>query len=124
MPDRLTVVFNDPDLYRRLKIRAAEEGVAMKQIIEAAVSAYLEAAPRSTVTPVPSALDWAAWDEFQARLDAIEEEPAPDASDVKAQLYGLPRRRLTREGWARMVAEEPAVYDAGEPGDDTAEAPR
>ena len=44
MADRLTVVFDDPELYRRLKVRAAEEGVAMKSIIEDAVAAYLGSA--------------------------------------------------------------------------------
>jgi hypothetical protein len=112
--DRLTVVFDDPELYRRLKIRAAEEGVAMKRIIEEAVAAYLgDAASGAGVATAP-ALDWEAWDELQARLDAIAEEPAPDASDVKHQLYGAPRRRLTPRGWS-LVAEDQAEYDAGEP---------
>jgi hypothetical protein len=115
MADRLTVVFDDPELYRRLKVRAAEEGVAMKRIIEDAVAAYLGSAETSSA-PVhfAPALDWEAWDELQARLDAIDEEPTPDASDVKHQLYGAPRRRLTPWGWA-MIAEDQAEYDAGPP---------
>jgi hypothetical protein len=114
LADRLTVVFDDPELYRRLKVRAAEEGVAMKRIIEEAVAAYLgNAAPGTGGSHAP-VLDWEAWDELQARLDAIAEEPAPDASDVKYQLYGASRRRLTPQGWS-LVAEELAEYDASEP---------
>jgi hypothetical protein len=115
MADRLTVVFDDAELYRRLKVRAAEEGVAMKRIIEDAVAAYLGSAetgsPPARFAP---ALDWEAWDELQAQLDAIDEEPSPDASDIKHQLYGAPRRRLTPRGWA-LIAEDQAEYDVGPP---------
>jgi hypothetical protein len=112
--DRLTVVFDDPELYRKLKMRAAEEGVAMKRIIEAAVGAYLGDALSRAHADTPPALDWEAWDELQARLDAIAEEPALDASDVKHQLYGATRRRLTARGWS-LVAEDQAEYGASEP---------
>lgn len=118
MTDRLTVVFDDPELYRRLKVRAAEEGIPMKQLIQSAVAAYLE---ETAPQPAPAArqLDWQRWDAFQQELDALPEDPAPDASDVKHQLYGTPRRRLGREGWATMAAEERATYDAGEPDEDS-----
>lgn len=106
----MTVVFEDPELYRRLKVHAAGKGVAMKQVIEAAVAAYLDGAEGADVTPPRRALDWSEWDRFQTELDALAEEPgSEDASDIKRQLYAMPRE-LTSEGW-RHVAEEQAPYD-------------
>lgn len=122
MADRLTVVFDDPELYRRLKVRAAEEGIPMKQLIQSAVSTYLEEAAPQTATAARQ-LDWERWDAFQHQLDAIPEDPTPDASDVKHQLYGTPRRRLGRQGWVALVAEEQAVYDASEADEDGGERP-
>lgn len=114
---RLTVVFDDPEIYRRLKVHAAEKGVAMKEVIEAALSTYLDReAGEATPTPpgeTARTLDWAEWDRLQSELDAIADEPgSEDASDIKGQLYAMPRE-LTTEGW-RRVAEEAAPYD-GQP---------
>ena len=129
MAERLTVVFDDPDLYRKLKVRAAEEGIAMKRIIEDALAQYL-AGGRSAATqqPVARTVDWASWDAFQAELDALPEEVTPDASDIKHQLYGEPPRELGEHGWKtasreyedderkpipfRGVAEDPLPYDS------------
>jgi hypothetical protein len=126
MAERLTVVFDDPDLYRKLKVRAAEEGIAMKRIVEDALSRYLEgaspvAAPKGTSRYV----DWDSWDALQAELDALPEEVTPDASDIKRQLYGAPPRELGEYGWKtaddegggqpvplRGVAEDSAPYDS------------
>lgn len=115
MSDRLTVVFDDPELYRRLKVHAAAEGIPMKRLIQEAIRAHLDAAGSGTAaaTAGPSAVDWAEWDRMQQELDAIEETPSPDASDVKSQLYGQRRRRLERDGWATIAAEERVQYDAG-----------
>ncbi|MDZ7728621.1 MAG: hypothetical protein U5Q44_10760 [Dehalococcoidia bacterium] len=106
----MTIVFEDPELYRRLKVHAAGKGVAMKHVIEAAVAAYLDGAEQGGGAPARRALDWGEWDRFQAELDALAEEPgSEDASDIKGQLYAMPRE-LTSEGW-RHVAEEQAPYD-------------
>jgi hypothetical protein len=127
VPERLTVVFDDPDLYRKLKVRAAEEGIAMKRIIEDALAQYLDgtrpaAVPRETTRFV----DWDSWDAFQAELDSLPEEVTPDASDIKHQLYGAAPRELGAHGWRsasyelderdpipfRGVAEDSAPYDS------------
>jgi hypothetical protein len=113
MSARLTVVFDEPELYRRLKVQAAQEGIPMKSIIQAAVAEYLERAGAGDAAPAEARpLDWERWDQFQAELDAIADEPgSEDASDIKHQLYGQPRRELSPQGW-RYVAEEEAEYDA------------
>lgn len=119
MAERLTVVFDNPELYRELKVFAAERGVPMKQIIEEALTAHLRAPAReegSDESRGARVLDWDQWDSFQAQLDAIAEEPGlDDASDIKHQLYGAAPRELTERGW-RYAAEEPAQYDAGNAG--------
>lgn len=118
MAERLTVVFDNPDVYRDLKVFAARRGVPMKQVIEEALTAYLRAAAEPAAEPAGARrlLDWEQWDSFQAELDAIAEEPGlEDASDIKHQLYGAPPRELTEHGW-RYAAEEPAPYDAGNAG--------
>lgn len=110
MSDRLTVVFDDPTLYRRIKVRAAEDGVPVKEIIEAAVVAYL----KEKVERTP--FDFEAFTRWQAEMDAMDEANPPgpdeptDLSDIKHHLYGYPRR-ATRQA-LHQVAEEPAPYDA------------
>jgi hypothetical protein len=110
MSDRLTVVFDDPTLYRRLKIRAAEDGVAVKKLIEAALDAYL-----STGTAARKPFDFEAFGRWQADMDAIDRANPPgpdepdDLSDIKHHLYGYPRRPAP--GRAAHAAEAPADYD-------------
>ena len=106
--DRLTVVFDDSTLYRRIKVRAAEEGIPVKELIEAALVAYL----KEKVERAP--FDFEAFTRWQAEMDALDaanppgpDEP-PDLSDIKHHLYGYPRR-AARE--SLKVAEEPATYD-------------
>jgi hypothetical protein len=116
MAERLTVVFEDPELYRELKVFAAEEGIPMKRVIEQALRAFLERDdgeeklvffPRG-----PKLVDWERWETNQRLLDSLPmpEDIPDDLSDVKHHLYGLPRRELSHDGW-RMLAEEPAEYD-------------
>lgn len=127
MAERLTVVFDDPDLYRKLKVRAAEEGIAMKRIIEDALAQYLDGAhPTAAPKDTPRYVDWASWDAFQAELDSLPEEVTPGASDIKHQLYGAAPRELGEHGWKtagfayddgepipfRGVAEDSAPYDS------------
>lgn len=114
MSERFTVAFDEPGLYRRLKVRAAEEGIPMKTMIQDAIRVYLDARVSSPRTPAAGdVLDWDRWDRFQQELDDIAEGPgSKDASDIKHQLYAYPSRELTEEGW-RSVADGPASYDAG-----------
>ena len=112
MTARLTVVLEDESLYRKLKVRAAEEGVAMKQIIHDAVAAYLDGA---TATPESKYFDWDEFARFQERiekLDAENPEPSPtDLSDIKHHLYGYPKSTLDERAW-RKLAEERTEYDS------------
>ncbi|HML98751.1 MAG TPA: hypothetical protein PKD75_09750 [Tepidiformaceae bacterium] len=112
MSARLTVVLDDEELYRRLKVKAAQDGVPMKDLIERGLRSVLEgAAPPAGPA---KAFDW---DAYEAMLARLEEQDAAlglgagalpaDLSDVKRQLYGYPER--TRR-WT--AAEEPAQYDA------------
>ena len=95
MSARLTVVLDDEELYRRLKVKAAQDGVPMKDLIERGLRSVLEgAAPPAGPA---KAFDW---DAYEAMLARLEEQDA-------AQLYGYPER--TRR-WT--AAEEPAQYDA------------
>jgi hypothetical protein len=111
MSDRLTVVFDDPSLYRRIKVRAAEDGVPVKELIEAALVAYLR---KGGVERTP--FDFEAFTRWQAEMDALDraDPPGPDEptdlSDVKHHLYGYPRRaeRVSEQ----RVAEEPTPYDS------------
>ena len=105
MSDRLTVVFDDPTLYRRIKVRAAEDGMPVKKLIEDALQRYLGPADGGRV------FDFAAFKQWQAEIDAsIEpEDDAPtDLSNIKKHLYGDPER----EARYHHVAEEPIEYDA------------
>ncbi len=110
MSDRLTVVFDDPTLYRRIKVRAAEDGVPVKELIEAAVVAYL----KEKVERTP--FDFEAFTRWQAEMDAFDRANPPgpdepkDLSDIKHHLYGYPRRAVRAS--EQRVAEEPTPYDA------------
>jgi len=105
MSARLTVVLDDEDLYRDLKVRAAREGVPLKAIVEQALREFLEGGEREG--PVFS---WAKWLEHWRRAEELEDElgPSPtDLSDIKHHLYGWPKRG--------QAAEERSRYD--EPSD-------
>jgi hypothetical protein len=103
MSARLTVVLDGEDLYRELKVRAAEEGVTLKVLIQRALREYLQHRPEPKLV-TPEILE-----EWFAEADAMDRELPPDTpadlSDVKHHLYGWPRRAL-------RVAEDPADYDA------------
>ena len=104
MSARLTVVFDDEDLYRQAKVRAVEDGIPLKGLIEAALRAYLEGNDSDAVEPVE--WDWDAYDRWQAEVEKLGEELGdsvpPDLSDVKHHLYGA--RRLAN---VRLIAEDP-----------------
>jgi plasmid stability protein len=112
MAARLTVVFDDETLYRKLKVRAAEEGVSMKQIIESALNAYLE--HREGERP-RRLFDWDAFEEFQRHIEEMDGENPDvgptDLSDIKHHLYGYPKRPFDEQAWLKL-AEEPTPYDA------------
>ncbi|MGD9934559.1 MAG: hypothetical protein AB7T37_12700 [Dehalococcoidia bacterium] len=115
MSARLTVVLDDEDLYRRAKIRAAEQGITLKSIIESALEGFLGEGDLPASGAAPAAAiewDWDAYDRWQALVEEIDAELGPgplDLSSVKEQLYGAEARpRLP------MLAEERAPYGAGE----------
>lgn len=118
MSARLTVVLDDEELYRRLKVRAAEDGVAMKELVEAGLRIVLgsETDSRGETATGEKAFDWARYESMMEAWEAEDDELGPDAprpinlSDVKHQLYGYPERDA---GGVRRVAEERTPYDAG-----------
>jgi hypothetical protein len=107
-PARFTVVFDDPELYRRLKVRAAEVGAPVKVLLEQAVRMLLDGGQ-----PAGAQLkewDWDEWDRWQEEArerDADSAGYARDLSNVKEYLYG-------REDHPplRMLAEERTPYGA------------
>jgi len=106
--ERMTMVFDDEALARRLRVRAAESGVPIKRIIEDALREYL-----GPETAAPKLFDWDAYDRWTDEVRELPEEPGTptDLSNVKEYLYGYEHspRPVT------MVAEERAEYDAGQP---------
>ena len=110
MAHRLTVVLDDDELYRQLKVRAALEGAPLKRLIEEALRAYVREAP----APAGKPFDFSFFDDWRKNMRNIEAELGAgpvDGSDVKHQLYGFPPRTLERPAVSRL-AEEPAEYDA------------
>ena len=114
MSARLTVVLDDEELYRRLKVKAALDGVPMKELIERGLRLVVDtgAAPAAEA----KAFDW---DDYESMLKRLEDQDEAlgldkaalpeDLSDIKRHLYGWPDGR----GRPRhMVAEESAQYDA------------
>jgi hypothetical protein len=88
-PARLTVVFDDPDLYRRLKIRAAEDGVTLKALVESAIRELLSE-PVAEAGGGLKPVDWDEYDRWQeeaARRDAESPDYPRDLSNVKKYLY-------------------------------------
>ena len=106
MAARLTVVLEDESLYRKLKVRAAEEGVAMKDLIESALKAYIEPGDGKRAR---KPFDWDAFEAFQRHIeerDAKNPDPGPtDLSDIKHHLYGYPKRRFDPAAWEALVDE-------------------
>lgn len=117
MSARLTVVLDDEGLYRRAKVRAAEQGITLKSIIEVALQRFLGegAAEPGAAGEEPAAAiawDWDAYDRWQALVEEINDELGPgpiDLSNVKQYVYGEPAPpRLL------MFAEEIAPYGTDE----------
>lgn len=107
MSERLTVVFDDSALYRRLKVAAAERREPVKRIIEEAVAAYL-----GPEIAVPQAFDWAAFEAWQAEGDMLAadlpDDGVSDLSNVKRYLYEVSEHRPA----VRRVAEGRTPYNA------------
>ncbi len=103
MSARLTVVFDDDTLYREAKVRAAQDGVALKDLISRAIRDYLEKKPRVRKRLTLEMLD--EWREESLRMDAelVGDYPT-DLSDVKHHLYGWEKQTH------RYAAEERAPY--------------
>lgn len=111
MSARLTIVLDDEDLYRRLKIKAAEDGVPMKDLIERGIRLVVGQAARAAVSP--KEFDWDAYEAMLQRIDDADADSGTpgsslpdDLSDIKKHLYGHPERRELR------VAEERTEYSA------------
>jgi hypothetical protein len=101
MSARLTIVLDDEDLYRDLKVRAAREGVPLKRVVEQALRAFLEAGEREA-----PAFSWEKWMEHRRSAEELDEELGPgpeDLSDIKHHLCGWPKHG--------QVAEDRAAYD-------------
>jgi hypothetical protein len=110
MSERLTVVFDDAALYRRLKVYAAEHDLPLKHVIERAVRQYLGPAAEDAAT---KPFDWDAYDRWQAEVAAMEAElgdgEPDDYADVKRHLYPVgDEHRPAR----LLIAEERKPYDA------------
>ena len=114
MSARLTVVLDDEDLYRRLKVKAAEDGLSMKELVETGLRLVLGA-------PVPAELQDKefSWERYEAMMRQWEEEDRlsgreadyPDnLSDIKHHLYGHPPQPGPAER-ALRIAEERMEYD-------------
>ena len=113
MSARLTIVLDDEELYRRLKVKAATDGTSMKDLVEEGLRHVLGGA---SVAAAPKSFDWdryeATMNEWEAedRKLGVEPEDYPaDLSDIKHHLYGHPKQSR-RE--ALRVAEERQPYSA------------
>ena len=113
MSARLTVVLDDEDLYRGLKVKAAEDGVPMKDLVEAGLR-HLLGEP-AKVKPEPKQFDW---ERYEALIEQFRKEDQElgdeasyptDLSDVKHHLYGYPKAAERR---TLHVAEDREEYDS------------
>jgi hypothetical protein len=82
MSDRLTVVLDDPELYRRLKVFAARRSQTLKRTIEDALREHLQFYEGPTLLedePAKGPTDWEGFfrrqQEFLADLEARDERP-------------------------------------------------
>lgn len=100
MSARLTVVLDDETLYREAKVRAAKDGVALKDLIARALADYLHDSPRATPRK-PKRLTIEMLDRWWAEseeLDRLYPYDGPtNLSDVKHHLYGWPEGGLDAE---------------------------
>ena len=105
MSERMTVVFDDDVVARRLRVWSAEHGVPMKQVIQDAVREYL-GPDRSAVKRLGKPFDWAAYDSWQEEVHAITDRLEPE-------------NIMSRRPPIRMMAEEHFTddYGKGEGGD-------
>jgi hypothetical protein len=109
MSERLTVVFDDTNLYRRLKIAAAESHVPMKRVVEDAIRAYL-----GPETPAAAPLDWDAYDRWQEEVAELNQDL--EAAEAASRVINLPVRydredEHERPTMIRSMAEEPTPYE-------------
>mgnify|MGYP001382286995 CR=1 FL=1 len=111
MSARMTIVLDDEDLYRRLKIKAAEDGVPMKDLIERGIRLIVGEPGRGDTEG--RAFDWAAYDAMLERIDQADAAAGSgldalpeDLSDIKKHLY------RKQDGRALRVAEDRAEYNA------------
>ncbi len=108
MSERLTVVFDDDTLYRRLKVLAAENHVPLKRVVEDAVRAYL-----GPELPEPKTFDWDVYDRWQAEVELLNDE-AETKTIAGARILNLPiSYRLESEqdlGPVRIMGEEQTPY--------------
>ncbi|MGH2380532.1 MAG: hypothetical protein ACRDG7_04840 [Candidatus Limnocylindria bacterium] len=84
---KVTVAFRDDALYRAIRIRAAEDGRQVRDIVEEALTAWLEAREDA--------------DDAKASATAIDEYERDGGVDADAF-------------FRRMVAEGRVAYDAGD----------
>lgn len=106
MSERLTVVFDDGSLYRRLKVAAAEAHVPLKRMVEDAIRAYL-----GPEAPAERPFDWDAYDRWQEEVADLNTEA--ERSERDERILTLP---LRHEGDARplqSMAEEQTPYEPG-----------
>jgi hypothetical protein len=114
MSARLTVVLDDEELYRRLKVKAAQDGASMKDLVEEGLRRVL--GDSSARAGEAKDFDWdryeAMMEEWEAEDRALGIEPGDypaDLSDIKRHLYGHPSASERR---ALRVADEKAPYSA------------
>lgn len=120
MSARLTVVLDDEELYRKLKVKAARDGVPMKQLVEDGLRMVLDhASSEASEAGEPPRGKEFSWERYEAMLEQFRKEdealgiaessyPA-DLSDIKHYLYGFPKAAERR---ALRIAEEKSGYDA------------
>jgi plasmid stability protein len=113
MSARLTVVLEDEDLYRRLKVKAAQDGTSMKDLVEAGLRRVLG---DSSAAGGSRDFDWDRYEAMMQEWEAedrelgIEDADYPtDLSDIKQHLYG--HQKASAKPTLR-VAEERAPYSA------------
>ncbi|MFN0094844.1 MAG: hypothetical protein ACKVVT_08715 [Dehalococcoidia bacterium] len=70
---RMTVVFDDEAVARRLRLFSAEHGVSMKEVIQDALRAYL-GPDVAQVKKQAKPFDWDAYDKWQGEVSAMNDE--------------------------------------------------
>jgi hypothetical protein len=110
MSERLTVVFDDADLYRRLKVTAARRGLPAKQLIQDAVRSYLG---EDLDSRPPKPFDWEHFEEWQREVDALDAD-ADAADGAPANLSNITGHRgeVAEHEPALRIAEGRTEYDS------------